>query len=88
MFDSCHPRHTRNNIPYNLAGRLCTIMNDEEILATRLQELQVLLLQIHYPKKLILNGITKALSLDRKVLLAVKHRTFQRTIHKIREFST
>ena len=71
MFDSCHPRHTRNNIPYNLARRLCTI-SDEEILDTRLKKLQVLLLQKHFPRKLILNGITKALSLDRKELLTVK----------------
>ena len=58
MFDSCHPRHIRNNIPYNLARRLCTIISDAEILDTRLKELQVLLLQRHYPRKLILNGIT------------------------------
>ena len=71
MFDSCHPRHTRNNTPYNLARRLSTI-SDEEILDTRLKKLQVLLLQKHFPRKLILNGITKALSLDRKELLTVK----------------
>ena len=27
MFDSCHPRHTRNNIPYNSARRICTIIS-------------------------------------------------------------
>nr|XP_022299146.1 uncharacterized protein LOC111107980 [Crassostrea virginica] len=80
MFDSCHPRHIRNNIPYNLARRLCTIISDAEILDTRLKELQVLLLQRHYPRKLILNGITKALSLDRKELLTVKTQNLKNVI--------
>ena len=80
MFDSCHPRHIRNNIPYNLARRLCTIISDAEILDTRLKELQVLLLQRHYPSKLILNGITKALSLDRKELLTVKTQNMKNVI--------
>ena len=96
MFDYCHLRHTRYNIQYNLAKRLCTIISDAEILD--LKELQVLLLQRHYPKELILHGITKALSLDRKKFLRVKTqnmknekchtRTFQRIIHKVGKFTT
>ena len=58
--------------PKNLARRLCTIISDTEILDTRLKELQVLLLQRHSPRKLILNGITKTVYLDRKELLTVK----------------
>ena len=45
MFDYCHPRHTRYNIPYNSARRFCTITSDTEIRGTRLKELQILLLQ-------------------------------------------
>jgi hypothetical protein len=36
LFDSCHPKHTRNNIPYDLARRLCTIISDAEILDIQL----------------------------------------------------
>ena len=79
MFNSCHLRHIRNNIPYNLARRLCTIISDAEILDTRIKELQVLL-QRHYPRKLILNGITTALSLDRKELLTVKTQSMKNVI--------
>lgn len=28
VYDSCHPKHIKNNIPYNLARRLCTIISD------------------------------------------------------------
>lgn len=75
LFDSCHPKHTRNNIPYNLARRLCTIISDAEILDIRLAELKSLLLQRHYPSELIENGITKAKSHERKDLLTVKNKS-------------
>ena len=58
MFDSCRRRHNKNNIPYDLARRRCTIISDTGIL----KELQVLILQRHYPRKLIRSGITKVLS--------------------------
>lgn len=72
LFDSSHPRHTRNNIPYNLARRLCTIISDTDMLDFRLTELQDLLLQRNYPTQLIQNGINKAKSHERKDLLLVK----------------
>ena len=49
MFVSCYPRHTRSNIPFNLARR--TVISDTEIIDTRLKELQGLLLQRHYSRK-------------------------------------
>ena len=72
MFNSCHPKHTKNNIPYNLARRLCTIISDAEILNSRLAELQNALLQRRYPVQLIENGFNKAKSQERKDLLQVK----------------
>ena len=75
LFDSCHPKHTRNNIPYNLARRLCTIISDTEILNIRLAELEKLLLQRRYPKKLIENGINKAKLHERKDLLKAKNKS-------------
>ena len=29
-FYSCHPRHTKKSIPYNLARRVCTVVSDEK----------------------------------------------------------
>ncbi|XP_062579478.1 uncharacterized protein LOC134241451 [Saccostrea cucullata] len=39
-FNSCHPRHTKRAIPYNLARRICTIVNKETTKIQRLQELK------------------------------------------------
>jgi hypothetical protein len=39
LLDSCHPKHTRDNIPYNLARRLSTIKSDAEILDIQLADL-------------------------------------------------
>lgn len=39
-FNSCHPRHTKRAIPYNLSRRICTIVNDESVKIQRLQELK------------------------------------------------
>ena len=29
-FKSCHPKHTKTNIPFCLASRICTIVTDSE----------------------------------------------------------
>ena len=36
LFNSCHPRHTNINIPYNLARRLRTIVSEEHVIQTRM----------------------------------------------------
>ena len=80
MFDSCHPKHTKNNIPYNLARRLCTIISDSEILNSRLVELQNALLQRRYPAQLIKHGIDKAKSQKRQDLLKINSKNNQNVI--------
>jgi hypothetical protein len=40
-FSSCHPRHIKNNIPFNLARRICTIVSDEQRKEQRLKELNI-----------------------------------------------
>jgi hypothetical protein len=67
LFNSCHPKHTRYNIPYNLTRRLCTIISDAEILDIRHAQLKLLLLQRRYP--------SKAKSLERKNFLTVKSKS-------------
>ena len=41
LFSSCHPRHTKINIPYNLARRLKTIISEQNVLINRMKELKI-----------------------------------------------
>ena len=72
LFYSCHPRHTKINIPYNLARRLRTIVSEEQILQRRMQELKTFLIKQNYPTQIIEHGVQKAMSLDKNVLRTVK----------------
>ena len=56
---SCHPRHVKQNIPYALARRICTIVTKDDITNIRLGELETFLTNQNYPKKLINNGVEK-----------------------------
>ena len=58
LYTSCHPKHTRNSIPYNLARRLKTIVSDEGTLNNRLSDLKKYLLKRKYPLKLIEDAIS------------------------------
>ena len=59
-FRSCHPSHTKRNIPFCLARRICTIVIDEEWRELRLSELHAYLKKQKYPEELINIGIEKA----------------------------
>ena len=52
-FDSFHPRHTINNIPYNLAKRIIVFVTDEQLMETRLDELRFWLTKCEYPNEII-----------------------------------
>ena len=56
----CHPRHTKNNIPFNLARRVCTIVSDPVRNQQRLLELKDRLIQRKYPDTLVDSSIIKA----------------------------
>ena len=58
-FQSKHPKHTLINIPYNLARRLCTILDGRTTLEQRLNRLRDILRHQGYPEKIIDNGIKK-----------------------------
>lgn len=60
QYNSHHPRHIKNNIPFNLARRICTIVSDKKLKKQRLTELEGFLLKRKYPKGLIRQGIEKA----------------------------
>ena len=71
-FDSCHPRHTKTNIPYCEARRLCTIIDDTKLRDIRLEEMKGFFLRRNYPKKLIDDGIRKACAIPQTILRQVK----------------
>ena len=68
LFSSNHPRHTKTNIPFNLARRICTIVSNRQTRQKRLQELKEKLITRHYPVMLIDNAIQRATSIDMQTL--------------------
>ena len=61
-YTSSHPRHTKNNIPYNLARRICMIVENQDIRKRRLYDLKQILLRKQYPAEIIDYGVNKALT--------------------------
>ena len=57
LYLSCHPKHTRNNIPYSLARRLRAIVSDENVLNLRMKELHQSLIKRGYPTAVIDDAI-------------------------------
>jgi len=68
-FQSCHPKHTKRSIPYNLARRICTIVSNDEIKKQRLEELKTSLIKRNYPISTIEKGIEMASKIPRDELL-------------------
>ena len=52
-FGSCHPRHTKQNIPYTLARMICSIVDDPLRKLYRLEELKFWLLKSGYEEDII-----------------------------------
>ena len=73
-YTSSHPRHTKNNIPYNLARRICMIIENREKREQRLQELKYILLSKKYPENVINIEIEKALAQTPQELRVVKEK--------------
>ena len=63
-FNSNHPRHVKEAIPFNLARSICTIVDDPERKMKRLDELKHWLFKSGYPFNLIKNCISKVLEID------------------------
>ena len=59
-YTSCHPGHIKQNIPFSMARRICTIVLNPQIKETRLQELSNRLLKRNYPLHIIQDGIERA----------------------------
>jgi len=59
------PKHTKINIPFSLARRICTIVGNKTILKQRLSELANILIKRQHPKEVIKTGLKKALEIPR-----------------------
>lgn len=86
-FHSNHPKHCLKNIPFNLARRICTIVENENIKEKRLLELENLLGNQHYPKTLIETGIKKAREIPQQVLRQQKENNQKEIIPFISTFN-
>ena len=69
---SCHPKLTKNNLPYCLALRLRRICSKKIYFNQRAKEMQHHLLQRGYTKGYIRDAITKASSISREGALIDK----------------
>ena len=59
-FRSCHRHHTKVNVPFNLAQRICKIVSSTESRQHRLNELKSFLTSCFYPERLIDDAIKTA----------------------------
>ena len=61
-FHSYHPSHTKRNIPFNLAKRICTIVSYPELRTEQLKVLKIYFKQ-HYLENRIDGGVNKSLNI-------------------------
>ena len=71
-FTSNHPKHWLKNVPFSLALRICMIAEKDSLKEIKLKELETLLLEQHYPERIIKAGINKALKIPQNELRKVK----------------
>ena len=62
-FKSNHPKHCLKNIPFSLARRISMIAEKDSLKEIKLKELETILLEQHYPERIIKSGINKALKI-------------------------
>ena len=64
-YSSCHPRHTKNSLPFSLAYRLLRICSTDSFLTKRLNELRQFLINRQYKPKTIDTAFNKIRTLTR-----------------------
>ena len=79
-FRSCHPKHTKYNIPYCLARRICTIVTKNDLREQRLSKLKNFLRKQNYPEQIIRTGIEKAQKLNIQELRSARKETHHNEI--------
>ena len=74
-FNSCHSKQCKKNIPFILARRVCTIVENNEVRKKRLGKLQKVLYPQEYPQNLVQEAIRKVATIPTKNLRASKAKT-------------
>ena len=69
---SNHPKPCLKNIPFCLARRICTIVENKNVRYMKLKELKTILKTQKYPKMVVEKGIEKALVIPQKQLRSEK----------------
>ena len=70
---SCHPRHTKTAIPYNLALRLRCICPNDHYFENRVKDLHNILLERGYKSGLVKESITMARVITREEVLSTEY---------------
>ena len=86
-FHSSHPPHIKRNIPYTLSRRISTIVNDPLTRQHRLNEMKSILLSKQYPRQLVDNAISKALTSLQQVSTTQRDQPIDITIPLILTFN-
>ena len=86
-FSSNHPNHCKKNIPFTLACRICTIVENNKTKIKHLESLKMNLTKYQYPKQLIERGINKALSIPLEELRSPKTISTEKSIPFITTFN-
>ena len=87
-FKSCHPPHTKRNIPFNLARRYCTIIEKETSKEQHLLNLKSTLLKLDYPRNLIQHSIQQAKKIPLEELRSPKeHNTEKQPLAFVTTFN-
>ena len=72
-YTSCHPKHTKNSLPYGLALRLRRISSSDDLFFTCTKEMKQHLLKRGYTKGCINDAINKASKVPREASLKENH---------------
>ena len=67
QFGSAHPNHVYSSIVYSQCIRLRRIINCDDRLKMRIDELKLAFMDSHYPKKMVDNISNKVLKMERKL---------------------
>ena len=67
LFTSSYPNHFKQNIPFCLEPRICTVAENNDEKLKHLKNSKSNLSKYHYPDSLIKQGFQKALSIPQKI---------------------
>ena len=86
-FKSNHPKHCLKNIPFSLARRICMIAEKDSLKEIKLKALETILLEQHYPERIIKASISKALKIPQNELRNVKEQEKKKILPFISTFN-